>query len=160
MVDRKKIGARSRTYGHNFERLIVRMFKERFVGSWWAKKVRRSDQTHKAALPDVDGVPQLWPECQTAENPEPAKKHAQAVMDVEKAGVAAVPVVIIRKKRSTKIHAYLTVADLVDMLSAAGALDSLHEHGWADLGEPLVCVDLPTFFDLFDACDHSKESIK
>lgn len=114
MTDRRVLGKRSRRKGHDFERLIVRKIKERFSDCSWASGVRRSDQSHRAALSDVTGWPGVWVECQTAASPNPAAKLRQALHDVGAAGDIgqSVIVAVTRRKGSPVIEATLRLADL------------------------------------------------
>lgn len=147
--DKAKRGRRAREYGHDFERLIVRKIKERFAAQPWAGSVRRSDQSHRAHRPDVTGVYMLWPELQTAEEPDPAGKHAQAVRDVAalpiKAKRTIVPVAITRKKRSRSIQATLLLGDAVRMSHVVPAPSELA----SNVLHRLITMQLDDFFDLY-----------
>jgi len=119
-----KRGARSRTYGHDFERLIVRMLKKRFAHYPWAEQLRRSDQTHHAHLPDVAGLPGIWPELQTGQSCTPEVKLEQAENDINCAwregseGVSAV--VIYRRKRSRDVRVAMRISVLLKLLRING----------------------------------------
>ncbi len=155
MVDRKKVGKRSRTKGKVFERAVAKLLRERFPHKWWADKIRRSDQGHGASLSDVTGVPGVWLECETGAATCPPKKHQQALRDIAKAKMEgqALPVVVQRKKGSPRIHAHLTIADLVGMLDACGLIDHLNHD---EFGGTLVRIDLVPFFDLLDEFDTTR----
>lgn len=97
-VSRKVLGKRSRRSGHDFEREIVRTVKDEFQDREWAEGVRRSDQGHRADLPDVCGWPGLWSECQSAVKPTPVKKLEQAERDSK--GRRVIPIAITHRKRT------------------------------------------------------------
>lgn len=111
------MGKLSRTSGHDFERLIVRKFKAWFSDRPWAEKVRRANQGHQAHASDVTGVPGIWVECQTAQDPTPETKLHQAERDVERlqVDIPLVPVAVTRKKGSTNIRATLRLSDLINL---------------------------------------------
>lgn len=136
---------RAREYGHEFERTIVNAVKARFVDRPWADTVRRSDQSHRAWLPDVAGWPALWPECETtdASHLNPIKKLEQGIRDAKAHGVGLVPVAITRRKGSPKIRATLRLCDLVLMLTGEDFSDD-------SLGDRPVELAFEDFCDLYD----------
>lgn len=151
MPSNSQSAKRSRTSGHNFERKIVRILKDRFQERSWAKNIRRSDQSHMAVLPDVVGPPGLWLECQSAQRVEPAKKLAQATRDCRKGDV---PVAILNQKAgagSHDIRAYLTLGNLLKVLGQKKPR-SLHGSAvgqWR--AERVIAIELGDFLELYDA---------
>lgn len=94
------MSARSRAYGHGFERLIARAYRAK----WPDATVRRALQAHSAYEPDVvvEGL-SLWTECSCGSSVSPLKKLAQAERDVERCmerapGTVLYPVVVWRNK--------------------------------------------------------------
>jgi hypothetical protein len=141
---REQKGRRARQYGHSFERLIVRKVKERFAHSRWAEHVRRSDQSHRASLPDVTGWPKLWPELETAEDPDPAGKLAQAQRDVGALPYRAkpIPVAITHKKRARRIFVTLALDDVARMIGPRPVS--------VDVASFPVTMQLEDFFVLYE----------
>jgi hypothetical protein len=116
------IGRQARALGHIFERRMVKAVRRRFPDRHWTQLVRRTDQSHRAHLPDVHGVPGLWPECQTAENITPEAKLKQATRDAREYGRAhakapPIAVALVRRKGSKHVTATMDAIDLHWMLT-------------------------------------------
>lgn len=165
MTDRRLAGKRARTSGHNFERKVARILKDRFGDRSWCRDIRRTDQSHFAIQPDVAGPPGLWIECQSAqpEKTDPAGKLAQATRDC---GKGDVPVAIINRKGgagSRAILVYLTLASLLKITGvqiphrAKGQLGShplrrkVALRKRPALSERQVSLELGDFLDLYAA---------
>ena len=115
------MGARERTYGHDFERMVASDLRTAFP----AATVHRSSQADRAYASDVcvEGeaptlVHRIWWECQTAADPTPIDKLAQAerdLADFHGRGALApwkLPVVVWRRKRSRTVNATMRLATL------------------------------------------------
>jgi len=121
------IGRQARAFGHAFERDVVHEFKEHFRDEAWAENLRRSDQSHRAWLPDVTGVPGLWIECQVAQHIQPEVKLKQAIRDTAKfkdQNKLVMPVAITRRKGQQMICATLTAWDLSRLMASASDEDA------------------------------------
>lgn len=143
---RSAIGRQARAFGHEFERAIVHEFKEHFKDEPWAESVRRSDQSHRAWLPDVTGVPGLWPECQVAQNIQPEVKLKQALRDTARfksQNKIVCPVAITRRKGQQTINVTVRAHDLgLMILSAAGDPEAR---------DAAVSMSLDAFLELYAA---------
>lgn len=142
------IGRQARKFGHNFERAVVNIFKETFAGEQWAEFIRRADQAHKAYLPDVTGVPGLWPELQAANHVTPLAKLQQAMRDTEpyrREDKEVIPLAITRAKGDSSIAAKVTMR-----LSDAAFL--LSESSKRTLGsdEVTATISLTDFLALYE----------
>jgi hypothetical protein len=149
---RAAIGKQARAFGHAFEREIVHRFRVFFAAYEWSDEVRRSDQAHKAWLPDVAGVPGLWPECQVAEQSTPEKKLAQAIRDSleqrqRRGSRLPMPVAITRRKGTKAIKATLTLGDLAHLFEHA--LRNGKHGGVAEIMQAPVSLDVEQFMQLF-----------
>lgn len=145
------IKRQARTFGKTFERAIVHEMKEAFAGYSFADMIRRSDQSHRAWLPDVTGVPGLWIECQVAARTSPYGKLAQAIRDVQqfKGKEYAIPIAITRQKGSPTISATLCLSDLAFITNAMnGVFETLENLEKDRSGLGLTPVTL--LFDLFN----------
>lgn len=143
---------RSRTSGRTFERTIVNWLKARYQDQPWAQELRRSDQTHRAWLSDVTGVPGLWIECQLATTPFPARKLQQAMRDVAEyavAGKKAIPIAVTKRKHSASTEVTLCLGDLARLLRASCE---------KPLFERPVTLALEAFFDLWDCASYGSDS--
>lgn len=131
-------GKSNRRSGHDFERSIARAYRERFSEESWVEEIRRSDQGHGAALPDVTGIPGLWTECQHAGDAHwsPTLKLEQAIRDSK--GSREIPVAVTRRKGHRSILATLRLRDL-DRLFRRSDL----------VGDEFVTLGFDDFLDLF-----------
>jgi len=147
---KSQLGRTARQYGHAFENLIKNKVKKKFEAYPWAERVRRSDQSHRAWLPDVAEWPMLWPECQTTEHPNPDKKMQQGEADCIKHGFGLIPICVWRKKRAQSINVTLDARALFFMMELAGDIVSSAAEHFDELGRRLVTMDFEDFLVLYD----------
>lgn len=131
-------GRLSRTSGHNFERKIAKILRERFPEH--AGAIIRGSQGDQAHAPDVV-FPGWWIECQCAARPTPAAKFNQALEDVAREQSGRIPVVVYTKKGSGVItcvmmldhFSNLTCGRLPECAQWGGALVSVAFETWLEL---------------------------
>ena len=143
---RAEAGKTARTEGHRYERTIVNTWKARFEEREWADGVRRTDQSHRAYLPDVHGVPALWQELGKNSAANPEKKLEQAIGDVLRSpeySDSCMPISVTRKRGGTDVVA-MRLADLHRILHFIRVLEQRVP------SKAVVQMPLADFMDLYD----------
>lgn len=149
---RKKAGKKKptngRRIGHDYERLIVNEWKARFQDREWAEGVRRTDQSHRAYLCDVHGVPGLWQECGKNSRALPKKKLEQAVEDLKRSSYAddLTPISVTREHRGEHTVA-IRLSDFDYLLKVIAALKRRAP------GRIVVQLGLHDFMDVYDLAE-------
>lgn len=126
-------GKLSRDKGKRYERHVAKIFRERFPGL----VARRASQADRAYMPDVvlenlsDAARRAfnpWLECNHAKRPNPAKKYAQALLDVGGSSpqFPYTPVVIYRTHGAAWDQVYMRPGSFEPAIMCLGELlDSL-----------------------------------
>jgi hypothetical protein len=145
---RSQIGKSARRTGHDFERAVVRLWKERFKDYSWSSKVRRTDQGHKAHLCDVWGVPGLWQELGINSAADPKRKMAQALKDLASVEEDLVPLAVLRPKKG-KYEVHIRFIDFLEMIAKS--------YSCLENDEFLISMDLNSFMDFYESTNLGKE---
>lgn len=103
------MGAMSRRKGHDFERMVARLFREIMPGA----DIRRGQQSHGACEPDVC-TPTWWVECKKGRRTNIKAAMSQAIRDCDD----RVPIAVTMDDRSTALVTML----LSDFLEIAASV--------------------------------------
>lgn len=130
---RSKKGASSRRKGHDFERDRATVFRGLYPEA--ASSIIRAEQGRGATGADIEGVPDLWVECQHAEpeNWTPVAKLEQSERDEGRARARGQPPLLsiaitkVTGAGPKGVQVTLRLSKLLDMLAAVDAANPEHE---------------------------------